>query len=202
MPVRARYLSRQAVEQKYTRCAAVDERHGALRAGRRCRRPDRAPSARRACGTSRPRRAAGRSTPSTMPSTRRQNARATKMTRTMNRTSRAASGTRLLRAPPRRMRRLQAVERALGGLPFGAVRRERRPPAATPASAPSRSCLPNALHDADVQQRLGVLRIELQRVVELLERLVRLVRVVVADAEVGADVDVLRRRASARRRTT
>ena len=46
--------------------------------------------------------------------------------------------------------------------------------------------------DAHVQQRLGVLRIDHEGAVELRERLVRLVHVVVRDAEVGAGVDVAR----------
>ena len=106
-------------------------------------------------------------TPSTMPSTSRQNARATKMIRTMKSTSAAASRTGLLCADAGGCAERQAVERALRRLAFRAVGRDLRRPAARPASAPSRSCLPNALHDADVQQRLGVLGIELQRVIEL-----------------------------------
>ena len=47
-------------------------------------------------------------------------------------------------------------------------------------------------HDADVQQRLAVPRLDCQRPVELRQRTVRLVHVVVADAEVGAGVDVPR----------
>ena len=79
------------------------------------------------------------------------------------------------RRPIGRMRRLQAVERALGRLPFGAVGREldHLLPGLRRAVE---ILLAERLHDADVQQRLGVLRIELQRLVELLERLVRLVR--------------------------
>ncbi len=45
-------------------------------------------------------------------------------------------------------------------------------------------------HDADVEQRLGVRRLERQRPVELLECAIRLVHVVVGDPEVGAGVDV------------
>ena len=46
--------------------------------------------------------------------------------------------------------------------------------------------------DADVQQRLRVLGIDRQRLLELLQRAVGLIGVVVGDPEVGADVDVLR----------
>src|SRR3954463_3467741 len=46
-------------------------------------------------------------------------------------------------------------------------------------------------HDADVQHRLCVFRIDREGVLELLERLVGVVLVVVRDAEIGADVDVL-----------
>src|SRR5439155_2018575 len=49
------------------------------------------------------------------------------------------------------------------------------------------------LDDAQVEERLGVFRIELQRMREQLEGLVRLVRVVVADAKVGTEVGIARR---------
>src|SRR5439155_15235241 len=47
--------------------------------------------------------------------------------------------------------------------------------------------------DAEVQERLRVLRIDLQRTGKLIQRLVRLIRVEVADAEVRADVGIVRR---------
>ena len=60
------------------------------------------------------------------------------------------------------------------------------------AVGPGQVLLAERAHDALVQQRLRVLGIDASAIVELRERLVGLVRVVVADAEVGADVDVLR----------
>ena len=57
-------------------------------------------------------------------------------------------------AAQRRMRRLQAVECALRGLALRAVGRERDHLLPRLRVAPSRSCLPNARDDADVQQRL------------------------------------------------
>ena len=47
-------------------------------------------------------------------------------------------------------------------------------------------------HDAHVQQRLGVLRIDLQRMLELLDGEVGLVVVVVAHAQVGAHARIFR----------
>ena len=58
--------------------------------------------------------------------------------------------------------------------------------------APLRSCLPNARTTPRFSSDLRVLRIELQRMLELLDREVRLVVVVVAHAQVGADVHVFR----------
>src|SRR5438094_4759762 len=52
--------------------------------------------------------------------------------------------------------------------------------------------LAHGAYDADVEQRLDVLRVDLQRLLELRERAIGLVRVVIRDAEVGADVDILR----------
>src|SRR6266851_7473475 len=106
----------------------------------------------------------------------------------------ASSRTRLARAGWRagRVRRLHAVKRTFGGLSLGSVGRERDdlPPRLGGAVE---VLLAECLHDADVQQRLGVLRIDLEGTLELLERLVGLVRIVVADPEVGAHVDVVRR---------
>ena len=51
---------------------------------------------------------------------------------------------------------------------------------------------PERAHDADVQQRFGVTRVDRQRAVELLERAIGLVHVVVADAEIRAGADVAR----------
>ena len=56
--------------------------------------------------------------------------------------------------------------------------------------APSRSCFPNAEHDPLVQHGLRVLRVDLERVLELRQRAIGLVRVVVAHPEVGADIRV------------
>jgi hypothetical protein len=52
--------------------------------------------------------------------------------------------------------------------------------------------LPKRAHDALVQQRLDVLRIERQRVVHLGERSIDLIQIEVADAEIGAGVEILR----------
>ena len=150
--------------------------------------------ARRAC-------AGGPRTPSTMPSTRRQNARATKMARTMKQDEpeHHAPGFCRRRRPGAPTCRLSSAR--LAACPSGTVGRDLHHLLPRLRRAVE-ILLAERLHDADVQQRLRVLRIELQRVLELRERLVRLVRVVVADAEIGADVDVVRRRASAPRRTT
>ena len=51
---------------------------------------------------------------------------------------------------------------------------------------------PEGADDALIEQRLQMLRIDRERLVELRERAVRLVRVVVGHAEIGAGVDVLR----------
>ena len=67
----------------------------------------------------------------------------------------------------RRVRRLQAVERALRGLPFRAVGRELDHLLPGLGRAVE-ILLAERLHDADVQQRLRVLGIELERAVELL----------------------------------
>src|SRR5262245_32292478 len=88
------------------------------------------------------------------------------------------------------MGRLQTVERALRGLRFGTVWRdlEHLPPR---LGCALQVLLAEGLDDADVEERLGVLRIELERAIEQLERLVRPIRVVVADAEVSDHVDVV-----------
>ena len=59
-------------------------------------------------------------------------------------------------------------------------------------AAPAQVLLAEGADDADVQQRLGVLRIDRQRLLELRDRAVGLVRVVVRHAEVGRDVRVAR----------
>ena len=95
--------------------------------------------------------------PSTMPSKRRQNARATTARRAArNRTSRAASRTWLLRRRRPPDAPTQAVERPLRRLAFG-LSGASWMTCCHACAAPSRSCLPNALDDADVQERLGVL---------------------------------------------
>src|SRR5580700_10952350 len=105
----------------------------------------------------------------------------------------ATSRTRLLcrAAADATMRGLHAIERTLGGLPFGAVRRQldHLLPGLDRAV---QILLAEGSDDADVQQGLDVIGIELERMLELLERLVRLVGVVVTDAEVRADIDVAR----------
>ena len=58
------------------------------------------------------------------------------------------------------------------------------------AVAPARSCLPNALTIPRLRQRLGVLRVDPQRLLDLADRAVGLIGVVVADAEIRADIDV------------
>ena len=89
----------------------------------------------------------------------------------------------------------------LGGLCFGAVGRggDHLLPGGARAGE---VLLAEGLDDAHVQHGLGVRRIDRQRLLELLDRLVGLVRVVVGDAEVGRDVGVLRAAAAARPRTT
>src|SRR5262245_20902978 len=88
------------------------------------------------------------------------------------------------------MRRLQTVQRALRGLRFGTVWRDLEH--LLPRLGRALQVLfAKGLDDADVEERLGVLRIELERTVEQLERLVRPIRVVVADAEIGDHVDVV-----------
>src|SRR5436190_5437916 len=90
------------------------------------------------------------------------------------------------------MRRLQAVERPLGGLRLGRRRREIDDLLPRLGGA-LQILLAERPHDADVEQRLDVFRIERERFVELRERFVGLIRVVVGDAEIGAHVDVIRR---------
>ena len=80
----------------------------------------------------------------------------------------------------------EAVER-LPGLPaFQALRRDLDEPLPDLGGA-LEILLAECAHDAQVQQRLRVLRIDLQRVLELLDRQIWLVVVVVAHAEIGAD---------------
>ena len=105
----------------------------------------------------RPARSALRSMPSTIART---------LAPTM-RTARGAGQTgasriRALASPGAGVRRAQAVERALGGLPFRAVRRDRDDLLPGLRRAVE-ILLAERPHDADVQQRLGMLGIELQR---------------------------------------
>src|SRR4051812_15342183 len=105
-----------------------------------------------------------------------------KMTSRTNPTSRSR-----LWCAGRAVRRLQRVERALRGLTFRAVRVDRD----DLFPGRGRACkilLAEGFDDAEVQQRLRMLRIEFERRVESCERFVGLVRVVIADAEVGAQV--------------
>ena len=60
------------------------------------------------------------------------------------------------------------------------------------SAAPLRSCLPKARTMPMLSSVLAWLGIDDERSIELRQRLVRLVHVVVGDAEVGAGVDVLR----------
>jgi hypothetical protein len=91
----------------------------------------------------------------------------------------------------RRVSRLQAVERALGRLTFGTVGREGDDLLPGLRGA-LEILLAECPDDTEVQQRLRVLRIDFQRLLELRERLVGLIRVVVTDAQIGADIDVIR----------
>ena len=161
---RARYLSRHAVGAEVdTRCGrrrASRARSGTHeRAAHRIAHHLHAALAAPRC----PRRPAARQ-PSTMPSTSRQNARATKIDE-HDEAGRArqhqAPGfcARRRRDAPTAGCRARAWPPGLPGCPARAAIT-----CCHACVAPSRSCLPNALHDADVQQRLGVLRIELQRV--------------------------------------
>ena len=94
-----------------------------------------------------------------------------------------------------RMRVLQAFERFLRGLSFGTVRCERHDLLPRCRGAVE-ILLAERLDDAQVEQRLGVLGIDRQRMLELLDRAIRLVRVVVGHAQIGRDVGVLRLDAS------
>ena len=103
--------------------------------------------ARRCCGTPGGAGAAAARPPLNAAVDQPPETRATKMnsSRSRRNAQHHAPGFCAAAADRRRVRRLQAVERALGGLPFGAVGRELGSPAARPSAAPSRSCLPNAL---------------------------------------------------------
>src|SRR5438445_3413575 len=90
------------------------------------------------------------------------------------------------------MGRTQTVERTLGGMPFMTVGRDRYHLLPRLLGA-FQIVLAESLHNAEIQNRLDVLRVELQRSLELGQRLVRLVRVIVRHTEVRAGVDVLRR---------
>ena len=89
------------------------------------------------------------------------------------------------------MRVPQAVERLPGALSLGRVRRviDDTLPGLRGAVE---IVLAERPHDAEIEQGLGVARIDGERAIELLERAIRLVHVVVADAEVGARADVSR----------
>src|SRR5262249_44416304 len=89
------------------------------------------------------------------------------------------------------VRRAQAVERTLGGVGFGRARRDLDQLIPRFFSG-GEILLAESSNDTKVQQSLRVLRVNLQRMRELLDRFVRLVDVVVADAQVRADVDVVR----------
>ena len=84
----------------------------------------------------------------------------------------------------------KAGERLPGSLAFRRIRRK-IDDALPRLRRPIEILLAERADDPDVQQRLGVIRIELERPVELGQRDVRLVHVVVADPEIRADVDVL-----------
>ena len=89
------------------------------------------------------------------------------------------------------MRGAQPFETLLGALAFLAVGRERDDPLPGLFSA-AKIPLSEREHDALVEERLYVSRVQAQRYVELRERAIDLVRVVVADAQVRARVHVLR----------
>src|SRR5262249_33258362 len=145
---------------------------------RMCRTPDRAPFARRGLAPRSIRRGPP-GPPLCRPpgSTRaaRGNTEARRR-KTLQTTSTCASAAR---HPP------QAVERSLRRLRLGAVGGELND--LLPGFLGAGEILfAERFYDPDVQQRLGVLRINLQRVRKLLERLVGLIRVVVANAEIRA----------------
>src|SRR5688572_9518673 len=89
------------------------------------------------------------------------------------------------------MRGPNALEALLGTRGFFAVRRN-LDDALPRLGGTFEILLPPGAHDADIQQRLRVLRVECEGPLELFERPVGLVRVVIRDPEIGADVDVLR----------
>src|SRR4029453_5003418 len=103
----------------------------------------------------------------------------------------ASRSRRLLRAAQGRMRRLQTVESPLRGLAPRAV--GPHPDHLLPRLRGAvEILLAECADDADVQQRLRVLGIELERLLELGQGFGGLVGVVVADTGIGAHVDVLR----------
>ena len=89
------------------------------------------------------------------------------------------------------MRRTHRLDHPLGGAALGALGRDVHDLLPDRRGA-GQILLPEGAHDADVQHGLGVLRLDLQRALELRQRPIGLVGVVVADPEVGRDVDVLR----------
>ena len=139
-------LSRQVGRnRRSTRSRPSVERQTRARARRRCRRPDRAPSERRAVGTW-PRRAARRPRcPSTMPSTQPpEGARDEERAGRRRARTAAASGTGLCRVPTPGCADCRLSSARLAACPPGCP----APAAITcchASSRPSRSCLPNAL---------------------------------------------------------
>ena len=90
------------------------------------------------------------------------------------------------------MRGLQAVERALGRLAFG-LSGAIAMTCCQACIAPSRSCLPNAFTMPMLSSVFACFGSSFSEWSNCVERLVRLIRVVVADAEIGAHVDIVRR---------
>src|SRR5688572_16708183 len=132
--------------------------------------------------------------PSSTPSTIRQKARATIAINTSSRTYRSITGDASLWGGGRRssgMSRAQAVERALCRLPFGSLRRDLQHLLPGLFRAVE-ILLAEGAHEAEIQPGLGVFRVRLDRSLELLERAIGLVRVVVRHRQLGAHPDVVR----------
>src|SRR5579872_3101748 len=126
--------------------------------------------------------------PWTMPPTRRHSAPATSMYSRGNSSS-SMSGPWGRRGARRWVGGSNGVERALRRLTLRAVGRDLHHLLPRLQRAVE-ILLAKGFHDAHVEQRLHVFRIERQRMLELFERLIRLIRVVVAHAEIGADIDI------------
>ena len=127
-----------------------------------------------------------------MPSTNRQNALATKIERITNSASRNTASLQASVPPVAGCAERSVSSARLAACPSG-LSGASSTTCCHAFVAPSRSCLPNALTMPTFNSVFVCLGSMLSECDELRERLVRLVRVVVAHAQIGAEVHVVRR---------